>query len=347
MSLTAATDGIVIEILNSPIILPALPGAGTRLLELARHSVDDIDVGEISRLIEADPGLYVRVLQLANSSYYGTINRITSVRQAIMHIGLEETLYSVQWLFYQNMLPRFPALEGFNARDYWTYAWSCAVANKMLGHPELQVNSLPGELYLAGLFHGIGKVILALHRPIDFQQCIRNSRDFSQTLAESELDIFGTTDTFIAATVMQSWNLPDNLCAAVQFYRSPESADVQYQEIAALTQFAYYLANTSGLGNNGDEFCYDLNNTFIAKNWNSPLAEEKTQKKVVQRIYATLYKKTMSVTGVEPPAKPPLSGSVPQQSCKPQAASRDSVVRGKGFWAWLSALWHKIVGLVG
>lgn len=333
MSSTAATtDGIVIEILNSPISLPALPGAGTRLLELARQSVNDIDVGEIARLIEADPGLYVRLLQLANSSYYGTINKISSIRQAIMHIGLEETLYSVQWLFYQNMLPKFPAVEGFNAKDYWTHAWTCAVANKMLGHPDLQVNSLPGELYLAGLFHGIGKLILALHRPIDFQQCIRNSRDFSQTLAESEKDIFGTTDTFIASQVMQLWNLPPNLCAAVQFYRSPESADVQHQEIAALTQFAYYIANTSGLGNNGDEFCYDLNNTFIAQNWDSPLAEEKTQKKVVQRIYSTLYKKTFSVTGVEASGKTVSAGSIPQKPPK-----------GKGFWAWLCSLWHNIL----
>ncbi len=342
-STDSVTDGIVIEILDSPISLPALPGAGTRLLEMARLAVEDVDVGEISRLIEADPGLYVRVLQLANSSYYGTINKIATVRQAIMHIGLEETLYSVQWLFYQNMLPRFPAVEGFSGKDYWTHAWSCAVANKLLGHPDLQVNSLPGELYLAGLFHGIGKLILALHRPDDFQQCIRNSREFSQTLAESEEDIFGTTDTFIASQVMRLWDLPAHLCAAVEFYRSPESADVQYQEIAALTQFAYYIANTSGLGNNGDEFCYDFNDTFIAKNWDSPLAEEKTRKIIVRRIYSTLHKKMTSVTGAEPPEKPEQARSVPQKPPKGGVEPSFSNTGGDGFWAWLHSLWRKIL----
>lgn len=339
----AATDGIVIEILNSPIRLPALPGSGTRLLELARQSVDDIDVGEISRLIEIDPALYVRVLQLANSSYYGTINKITSVRQAIMHIGLEETLYSVQWLFYQNMLPKFPALEGFNAKDYWTYAWTCAVANKMLGHPDLQVNSLPGDLYLAGLFHGIGKLILALHRPVEFQECIRNAREFGLPLAESEEDIFGTTDTFIASKVMELWDLPANLCAAVQFYRSPESAEAQYQEIAALTQFAYYLANTSGLGNSGDEFCYDLKDTYIVKNWDSPLAEEKIREKVAQGIYSALYQKSSSVTGAEILGERPVSRSVPQKPSKTKVTAPESPAGERGFWAWMRSLWRTIM----
>lgn len=338
-TLDTVDNAIVLEILDSDIRLPTLPGVGARLLELSQDSIDDIDIGEIAGLIEGDPGLYAKILQLANSSFYGTLNKITSVRQAIMHIGLDETLYSVLWLFYKNILPKFPAIEDFDAHGYWTHAWSCAVANKMLGHPDLRVESLPGDLYLAGLFHGIGKVILALHKPADFQQCIQNARDYDLTLAESEQDIFGTTDTLIASQVMQSWKFPINVCYAVEFYRDPGAAPREYQEIAALTQFAYYLANTSGLGNSGDEFCYDLNDTFIAKNTDSPLADATMNKKVAQRIYTALFKKASSVTGAELPESPQPAE---MESPKPAAKKQDSdsfAARGKKLCLWLCSLW--------
>ncbi len=187
MSVTGAEpQRVTLETLDSEVTLPALPLAGGRLLELLQQPLDDIDIAEVARLIEADPGLYLRGLQLANSAYFCTINTITGVRQAVMHIGLEETLYSVHWLFYQNILPKFPTLEDFSSRDYWVHSWACAVANKMLGHPGLEGGVLPGDLYLAGIFHGIGKLILALHWPEEFQQCIRNAKDFSQPLHEAK-----------------------------------------------------------------------------------------------------------------------------------------------------------------
>jgi hypothetical protein len=68
----------------------------------------------------------------------------------------------------------------------------------MLGRPDRLITCLPGELYIAGLLHGVGKLILALHQPEDFFQCLENSRNYNQPLFEAELDLFGTTDMDIA-----------------------------------------------------------------------------------------------------------------------------------------------------
>ena len=325
------------EILNSDVKLPALPGTGLRLLEITQKSINDIDVGKLSRLIEADPTLYARVLHLANSAYYGTINTITDVRQAIMHIGLEETLYSIQWLFFQNMLPTFPAMDGFNAKGYWDHAWACGVANKKLGQLDLTVKVSPGELYLAGLFHGIGKLILALHQPDKFQQCLNNSRDYSLPLAESEQDIFGITDTFIASQVMQSWSIPANICAAVQFYNSPADAKPEYENITSLTQFAYYIANTSGIGNSGDEFCFDFKDTYIAKNWDSLLTEDYSQMEIVQDIHSALREKVLAVTGED--AKTASPEPVAEKLANIDTSIQSTSSRKKTFWHWLRSLW--------
>jgi len=293
------TEQIALKILQSGVDLPPLPPVFTRLIALARQPEDRIDISKFTKLVQTDPALTARILQLANSSYYGTLNRIANLRQAIMHIGLQETISTVTWILCQKMLPQFPVMEGFSDKDYWAYSWACATANRMLGHPEMMVKSQPGELYVAGLLHGIGRLILALHKPDEFRQCLINSHDFSQPLEDAELEIFGTTDAFIAFEILKSWHFPESICNAVKYFRSPEAAPDEFREIAALTQFAYYIASTSGVGNNGDEFSFNFYETYLVHQGHSPFGDKDTREKLVGDIHQTLRKKSPAFTGVK------------------------------------------------
>ena len=291
------TEQIALKILQSGVNLPPLPAVLSRLLALSRQPEDKIDIAKFTNLLQTDPALTARVLQLANSSYYGVLNKITNLRQAIMHIGLEETISTVNWMLCQKILPKFPAMEGFSDKDYWAHSWACATANRMLGRPALMVSCQPGELYVTGLLQGIGRLILALHKPVEFRQCLENSRDFSQPLEEAEIDILGTTDSHVAYEILKTWQFPDSICNGVKYHKNPEAAEEQFREIAALTQFAYYIANTSGVGNNGDEFSYDLNDTYLARQQDSPFSQPETRDRLVHDIQQTLQKKATSFTG--------------------------------------------------
>lgn len=292
------TERIALEILRSGVKLPPLPAVLTRLLALSRQPEDRIDVNKFTKLLQTDPALTARILQLANSTYYGTMTRIINLKQAVMHIGLQETISMVNWMLCQKILPQFPVIEGFSDKDYWAHSWACATANRMLGRPDLLVNCQPGELYVVGLLHGIGKLILALHKPAEFKQCLDNSRDFAQPLEEAELDILGTTDAHIACEILKTWQFPDSICNAVKYFRHPEIAEQQFREIAALTQFAYFIATTSGIGNNGDEFSFDINETYLAGQSDSPLSDPETRDRLVHDIQQTLQQKATAVTGV-------------------------------------------------
>ena len=83
----AMADTITSEILKSGINLPPLPSTGTRLLQWAQQPIENIDISSFAKLIESDPGLYAKILQLANSPYYGSINEIIGLRKAILNAG--------------------------------------------------------------------------------------------------------------------------------------------------------------------------------------------------------------------------------------------------------------------
>ena len=291
------SESIAVKIVQSDKNLPPLPAVGQRLLSLSRQPVEKIDVTSFSRLIEKDPALTAKILQLANSSFFGTLKKIIGIRQAIIHIGLEEAINAVCLFFYKDMLPKFPQLKDFSGKDYWDHSWACATANRMLGHPSHTplVKVSPGELYIIGLLHGIGKLILAINYPDDFQKCFQNSCKISQPLAQREKDIFGTTDTEIAYALLKSWNFPEHICTAIRYYLSPHAATKQYREITALTQLAYVIANTSGIGNSGDTLNCNISQTYILNNWIMPSAEKKQQEMIIKDIYATLTKKRQTV----------------------------------------------------
>lgn len=292
------TDRVALEILQDGVNLPPLPAVFTRLLALTRQPEDRIDVNKFAVLLQTDPSLTARILQLANSSYFGTLNKITSPKQAVMHIGLQETISTVNWILCQEALPKFPVMEGFSDKDYWAHSWACATANRMLGSPQMGFDSQPGELYVTGLLHGIGRLILAIHKPKEFKQCLQLCRDFSQPLEEAEMDILGTTDTRIAYEILKTWQFPESICNGVKYFNNPEGADEKYREIAAITQFAYYIATTSGIGSNGDKFSFDIRETYLAQQENPLFSNEATRTTLLAKIEQTLKQKATAITGV-------------------------------------------------
>ena len=80
--------------LNECDSLPSLPAAAARVLMLARHP--DTSLVDYAEVVEKDPALTLRLLSLANSSYYsrGGVESHTC-REAVSRLGLDTTLAAV------------------------------------------------------------------------------------------------------------------------------------------------------------------------------------------------------------------------------------------------------------
>lgn len=339
---TFAKD-ITFDILNSDIKVPPMPTNGSKLMSMAQEPLKNIDISEFCKLIEPDPGLFSMVLQLANSPFYRGVDEVVSLRSAITRIGLEEAINSVNLYFLQRFLPNLSELHGFSAKDYWAFSWACAMAGRRLGHPNLTTNTLPGELYITGLLHGIGKLILAIHHSKKFFMCIEKARTHELPLHTVFFDELGTTDNMIAAKLMTAWNLPSRICNAVEFYQDPGAAPKEYREIAGLTQLAYKIAAISQIGSNGDGILMDIESTWILGQADSPLARKEFQQGIVKEILTTLGKKSESITGVSPPGEKTPSRPKPSLDHQPHPVALNnsgSNIPIKGITGWIKSLFH-------
>lgn len=332
-------SSIVLDILVSDFKFPPMPANGAKLMTMVQKPVDDIDIPLFVKLIESDPGLFSMVLQLANSIYYRERNEILSLRPAIVRVGLQEIVNCVNLYFFKRMFSKIPVIPGFSADNYWAFSWACATAARRLGHPNIGMNALAGELYLGGLLHGIGKLILAIHHTREFSKCLRLASESGRPLYEVELEQFGTTDAHVASRLMNVWDIPYRICQGVKFCHNPEAAPKETKELAALIQFAYYIASLSRIGSNGDGAMVNLESIWISGQPDLSLLKNNTQERIINETLRTLTERSESVTGVMPqPEEQALIPKKPGEKNNHPPEKTSSLSKRNRFWGWIKSL---------
>lgn len=338
MSEKTIAYSIAHEILTTSVKIPTLPANGQKILTVVRQSKDEIDIPGFAKLVESDPGLFTRILQVANSPFYRETKKINSMKAAITRIGLTETVNSVCLHFFQKMLPKFPDIEGFVYQDFWAHSWVCALANRRLGHPNLDMGALPGDLYMAGLLHGMGKLFMAIHFPEKFGQCIRRAKEWEMPLHQAEREIFGTTDAFVASKVLHAWDLPANVCEGVAFHQMPDQAPPEHIIMAGLTQFAYAMAGNIGSGASGDGARMKLSETFFGSKPNLKIAKKQMQEIIVREVMEALEGKKKDDDNT--PARENYRRKFVKSVYYKQVPQRKEKPEKKNFIGWIKSLWQ-------
>ncbi len=197
--------------------LPTLPDTYLRLQELLADP--DVELSDIAELVETDPAISAKLLQLANSAYSGGTGA-ASVREAVARIGLRTVSHmalSVGVL--RSMQPHrtFADLPGCEVDQY----------GKRLSELARQLASREATplASVAGLLSSIGILIQAS----DFPERLKASHDCAQELGLSleaaEIELHGSTHADVAGYLLSIWGLPTELVLAVA--ESVDRPDVQ------------------------------------------------------------------------------------------------------------------------
>ncbi len=321
------------QVIKDGVELPALPAVVSELVSLSSTPIDKIDYKYFSDLVEKDPALMARLLQIANSAFYNVASTVTTVRHALAIIGLEEAINLLSLHLVKTTLPTVPEIELFNPEDFWSHSWACATAAKALGRPQLLVQSQAGQLYTAGLLHDIGMIVLAIHMPDKLQQCFFFSADQEVPLFEAERRIFGFDHADLGGRLLASWNIPEDILAAVTYHHCPERADPEHRELAGLIQLADMMVEQCGKSAQVRPLEHDLSLAWVVANGNTALSDATVRDKTFEELKGTFEKKTKVFSDKESPSE-----DVPaSQNERPKRARKKKrrPVRPPGFFARL------------
>jgi len=225
--------------------LPSLPSIVVRLNE-AVNDPNSTTV-QISEIVNKDLGLTARLLRLVNSAMYSFPSRIQSIPRAITIIGPRQIVSlaigtSVISLFHGIS----PAI--MDVTEFWKHSIATGIIARSLAGFK---NSFETEnVFIAGLLHDIGKLILFLEYPETSQFILHRAKEERVKLAQLEQSILNTTHGEIGAKLVNKWNLPSYLASCCANHHEPKSDGVV--DLALMVNMADDIANALGYGQSGE-----------------------------------------------------------------------------------------------
>ncbi len=207
--------------------LQALPSPTAVTRELVMALRDDQcaapSMQEIAAIIEQDMGISAKVLQLANSAFFGVAGPVLKLDQAVKRLGTR----MISGLLLQQALFRAVTLPGGLERwrdDLNRQALESAkLAARMAGDLRLSRDA-QAEASLAGLLHDAGRLVLVAE--FADQEHATHVLEFARgrNLCALEERLFGVHHGWIGAYLLRLWGLPAGVVDAAAYHHAPAAA---------------------------------------------------------------------------------------------------------------------------
>lgn len=194
--------------------LPSQPDVYTRLMRAVRS--EDVGMDEIAAIVEENPSVAARVLQLVNSAFFGLPRPTASIKEAVVFIGTKTLRTLVLSVEAFRDLQLEVNVAGFDPENLQHHAVATArIAAEMVPAAERET------AYSAGLLHSIGVLVLASQLPDEWGRIVDEARSSRRSLLDVENLVLGVDHGQVAAALLSLWGLPHNVIEAVAQHLNP------------------------------------------------------------------------------------------------------------------------------
>ena len=225
--------------------LPAMPHSALSVLKL-ENDLSKVNIDDLARPIEADPGLAAQVLKFLNSSAFGFQSTISNIRQGVALVGIRVVKNFVLWRAVFSLIPRSKT-GTFDVGMLWQDSLRRAMFARFL---LLDTKKGDAEMAFAGaLLQDMAIPLLLNAKPAQYGPLLDSlARSRNKRLSDLEKEYFDWTHADAAFILGQHWKLPDILVdltsnhlkveeTSADFAKNPERAVVALS--ALLPSVAY------------------------------------------------------------------------------------------------------------
>ncbi|HPD21798.1 MAG: HDOD domain-containing protein [Desulfomonilia bacterium] len=175
----------------------------------ARLNDPDINPKDISRLIITDQGLTSFILKRVNSPYYGLVQKVDNIFNAIVILGYNE--------IYRIVMEERAAKIGIKpSREEWIHAnLTSTIAAYLASTSRIGVPG--GTMVTLGMLHDIARTIMLQSLP---QPENGFSRDPRERLRQ-ETELYGIDHATLGGILARRWQMPERLSNAIGRHHWP------------------------------------------------------------------------------------------------------------------------------
>jgi HD-like signal output (HDOD) protein len=216
--------------------LPPLPTTVTEVMAVTANP--ESSANDLMQAILKDQTMCSTILKVANSAFFGIPRGVSTIERAVVVLGYGEIRNIV---IGKALFSSFPKLNKENKNTvnlFWEHAFTCGLAAKIMGdHLRLP----PSELFIAGLIHDIGKLVMLMAFPNDYPVLQELSNPCNLDNSAEERAKYSITHDKVGLLLAERWLLPKQLCMAIGFHHSPQHAP-SFKQYPLIVQIADILS---------------------------------------------------------------------------------------------------------
>ena len=207
-------DKILVEVAA----FTSMPRAGFKLRALLNKV--DVELTEIEEILRHDPGLATNVLRLANSAFFGLSQKVGSLKQAVMLLGVKRFAQIAVSASMSKTMEN--AVEGYDLSPGELWHHSIAVSNTAEALAKNRKIDRTDDVFTPALVHDMGKLVLDKFVKEDLQK-IESITSKAVPLEVAEQMVLGTDHAEIGALILARWSFPMDIVNAVRWHHNPEN----------------------------------------------------------------------------------------------------------------------------
>jgi putative nucleotidyltransferase with HDIG domain len=243
--------------------IPSIPAVYQELVELLESPF--ATNAQVGAVISRDMGMCAKVLQLANSAFFGRRLHISDPGEAAAFLGFNtfKALVLAVQLFRAGENIR---VKGFSIGALWQHSLQVSVLAKQIAQTLAPGNKqLHSQAQTAGLLHDVGRLVIAANLADQYQE-IMAATHAGRLYVDVEREIFGVSHAELGAYVLALWGLPKPVVEAIAFHHADSEivSRMQNQEIIVAIHTAdalirhYDLRRDTAKGSESDDFLHYL-----------------------------------------------------------------------------------------
>jgi putative nucleotidyltransferase with HDIG domain len=228
----------IVDLVHGVDGLVTLPAVFVRINQLIENP--DSTVDDIARAVNLDPSFTVRLLRVANSSFYGFASAVDTASKAVSVIGTGQIR---NLALSTSIASSFAGLPNtlVSMDNFWRHSLYCGLAARKLAGLAGKCDA--DALFTAGLLHDIGELIIFNRLPAQAKEALLRVLDSADELAvnQAEQQVMGFDHAQVGEQLSQQWKLPAMLSECIAFHHNIHAAK-RYPREVALVHIANILA---------------------------------------------------------------------------------------------------------
>jgi putative nucleotidyltransferase with HDIG domain len=232
--------------------LPPMPDVASQLLRISR------DPGsmpaDVARVVATDPMISGQVMHYARSPWFAYPGEIDSLDEAIYNVLGMDMVINIALGMAAGKVFQGKKEGPLGTAQVWEHAVYCAsLAEGLAREMPARLEVKPGAMYLAGLLHNVGFLIL--------NHCFADEHQELETLIaqqpnmpvwQLERKLYGMTHAELGADLMRRWDLPQLVIRCIRHHHNEEYVGQHRYEVL-LILLANRLLKQHDIGDEADD----------------------------------------------------------------------------------------------